>query len=445
MSGLFGISVEKDKEESINGDFFWGTFYQQHLGEEYSGISILNRSGEFIDCVHKGHFRTAFSRDEKIWKNNPLEAIGYCGPAPEPLYTDSKQGEFSLCFSGNIINIAELKQHFKERGQSFVRGDEAELLSKFIAGESNFCAGLYRIMNEVKGSFSVLLLTKEGIYAFSDGRWPLLLGKKNGKIVVATSTAGFANLEIESTENIGGKMLLLKNGGVEQEYNISESPICSFMWVYTAFPADIIEGVPASTVRKKLGSVLARKDIFMGFTPDLVIPVPDSGRFHAIGYHQEFIRQASNGKISKIPEYDEVLLKYPYAGRSFTPQNQEIRELEALIKLIRSGEMYKGKTAVVVDDSIVRGTQARSNLVPKLRSLQLKEVHMRVGNPELISYCPWGKTTKQGELIANIMNMHERREYLDLDSLIYNSVNDLLDCLRESGIEKEVCMDCSRK
>jgi amidophosphoribosyltransferase len=238
----------------------------------------------------------------------------------------------------------------------------------------------------------------------------------------------------------------MKNGSFEQKEIISPEKvqICSFVWVYTAFPNGVFEGIPSSLVRKRLGSSLARRDIENGFIPDIVAPVPDSGRFHAIGYLQEFCRQMNEGKISRIPFYDEVLLKFAYAGRSFIPQTEEARALEAHIKLLTGGEDYTGKIVVICDDSIVRGTQTQTNLVPKLRLMGIEDTHFRISNPELLSHCPWGKTTKKGETLAHRMPKKEDRiNFLGIKSLEYNTVEDLV---RAIGLPREqLCVDCDLK
>jgi amidophosphoribosyltransferase len=175
-----------------------------------------------------------------------------------------------------------------------------------------------------------------------------------------------------------------------------------------------------------------------------VIGIPDSGTFHAIGYHQEFCRQANEGKISKVPLYDLALVKYPYAGRSFIPSTDKERRLEAYIKILSSGRnSFKDKEVVVCDDSIVRGVQIKEGLIPKLRRLGVKGIHLRISNPELWSHCPWGKTTQKGEvLVATYPTESQRIEFLGVDSLKYNTINDLVSAI---GLPKEcLCVDCDR-
>ena len=173
-----------------------------------------------------------------------------------------------------------------------------------------------------------------------------MIGEKEGAVIVASESGGFANLGYRRVRDIEpGEVVLLKNGRWETKGRITPPTVqaCSFYWVYTGFPNNVFEGVPDSLVRKRLGAALAARDIERGFVPDVVIPVPDSGRFHAIGYHQEFCRQMMAGKVARIPLYDELLLKYPYAGRSFIPRDQKQRDKEARIKLLASGEDCTGR------------------------------------------------------------------------------------------------------
>ena len=148
------------------------------------------------------------------------------------------------------------------------------------------------------------------------------------------------------------------------------------------------------------------------------------------------------GKISRIPLYDEGLVKYPYAGRSFTQDTPEAREIEAGIKILPLGERYEGLRVVVCDDSLVRGVQTRTNLVPKLRLLGFAEIHFRIADPELRSACPWGKTTKKGEIfVVEFPTKEERIKTLGVDSLEYNTIDDLAEAI---GIPKEdLCVDCN--
>jgi len=444
MAGLFGISIDKKTYKgNFLEDLFWGTFYHQHLSEAYGGLSTCDEKDIKIR-THRGLFRATFKDDLDDLEGT--EGIGYCGLTREPFLQDSKLGKFSSCFSGNIINLPELVERFKNFGHTFERGDNIEVITKLVAQGEDITDGIKKMTKEIRGAYSLLILAKEGIYAVRCplAHWPLVIGEKEGEIAVASDPGGFSNLGFRIVRDLEpGEIILMKDGKFETKEKMSVERIqfCSFVWVYTAFPSGIFEGIPVSLVRKRLGGALARRDIERGFCPDIVAPVPDSGRFHAIGYFQEFCRQINEGKIKRIPLYDEILLKFPYAGRSFTPQTQEERDLEAQIKLLKSGEKYQDKIVVINDDSIVRGTQTQRNLVPKVRDLGVKEIHFRISNPELFSHCPWGQTTKKGEtLVSRLPLKEERVRFLGIESLEYNTIEDLAEAI---GIPKEkLCVDC---
>lgn len=449
MAGIFGLSVNPEvHRDSFHEDLFWGTFYQQHLGEEFCGLAVFDSDGKLKIETHHGLLRPNFGKRSKEFEG--ISGIGYCGSFEEPFSTTSRVGQIVTCFSGNVINLPELVQSFQSNGHIFVRKDDIEMINILIAQRKDVIEGIERVIKTIiKGAFSLLVLTPGGIYAVRslNGHWPLIIGEKDGATIVASESGGFNNLGFKIVRDLKpGEIVLIKNGQWESKKILLEEEIqiCSFLWVYTAFPNARICGIPASLVRKKLGATLARRDIERGFIPDIVAPVPDSGRFHAIGYHQEFCRQIIEGKINRVPLYDEILLKYPYAGRSYTPQTKEARDKEAHIKLLTSGEDYTGLTVVVCDDSIVRGTQTQTNLVPKLKSLGFREIHLRISNPELLSYCPWGKTTKRGDTLAERMpSIQERIRFLGVKSLEYSTIDDLVEAINIP--QNQLCIDCDLK
>jgi len=445
MPGLFALSIDPGKfNGSFLEDMFWGTFYHQHLGEDYAGLSTF-RDGEFKIRTHRGRFRATFSGD--LEGLDGTEGIGYCGCVREPYYAESRLGELAACFAGNLRNLVDLTARFKSAGHVFTRGDDIEVITKLTAQGEDLVGGIRNLIREMDGALSLMILTGEGIYVARcpAGRWPLVIGEKEGAVVAASESGGFTNLGYRRIRDVEpGEIVLLKNGRCETRSRIECGPqqVCSFYWVYTGFPNNVTGGVPDSLVRKRLGATLAARDIQRGFIPDVVIPVPDSGRFHAIGYHQEFCRQMMAGRLTRIPLYDELLLKYPYAGRSFIPQDQLKRDKEARIKLLASGEDCAGKVVVVCDDSIVRGTQTQMDLVPKLRQAGVKEIHLRISNPELRSHCKWGKTTRKGELLVDrIPALDDRAKFLGVEDLEYNTIPDLAAAI---GRPLEgLCVDCS--
>jgi len=446
MAGLFGLSVDpKAYQGEFSEDFFWGTLYQQHLGEEYAGIA-LSKNGNIEIQSYPGLFNSNFYN--KMVTLEGTEAIGYCGSQEEPFRQKSKLGEIAACFSGNITNCSRLMEEFFNFGHTLERGDEIEVIVKFIAQGRDTVDGIARMSKKVEGSYALLVLGAEGMYAATfSGHWPLVIGEKKGALAIATDPSGFDNIGFEILRDLApGEIVLIKNGKLETKTIITptRSKICSFLWVYTAFPTGVFRGIPVSLIRRRLGAALAARDIKNGFIPDIVTLVPDSGRHHGIGYFEEFCRQMNEGRIKRIPIFDELLSKYPYAGRSFTPQDEKKRKKTAHFKLLKSSEKkrYQGKVVVVCDDSIVRGNQTQTNLVPKYKALGVSEIHLRISNPELHSYCPYGKTTKKGELFSErFQTKEEKIEFLGVQGLEYNTIDDLV---RVIGLPREVlCVDCN--
>lgn len=445
MPGFVASSIDPDKYQgNFLEDLFGLTFYQQHLGEDYAGFTTYN--GKKINIrTHRGQIRPTFSNDMAGLEG--IMGVGYSGDNREPILVDSKLGEFVICFSGNIINRDELIEKLKDSGHSFAWGGaDIEIIAKLIAQGDGYIDGINRMNSQIQGSYSVSILTPQGIYVFSDpsGRWPLIIGEKNGAVVATTDPCGFANWGFKYKRDLDpGEIIFLRNDNVEIKGKLptAKTQICTFVWVYTNFPTAVFKNVAVSAVRKKLGAALAKRDIEHGFIPDIVAPVPDSGRFCAIGYHQEFCRQINEKKIDRIPVYDEVIIKYPYSGRSYPRSTQATRDLEAHIKQLRSGESYAGKKLVVCDDSVRRGTQIERNLVPKLRDLGVREIHFRISNPDSFSYCKWGKSIKKGELLAaRIPSIKKRSKFLGVNSLEYTTVHELAEAI---GLPLEtLCIDC---
>jgi amidophosphoribosyltransferase len=445
MPGFVVLSIDSKKyRDDFLEDLFGLTFYQQHLGEDYAGFASYN-GGKINIRTHRGMIRSTFSNDMAGLEGTM--GIGYCGDNREPILVDSKLGDFVTCFSGNIINRNESVEKLKASGHSFAWGGvDIEIIAKLIAQGEGYVDGINRMNDGIQGAYSVSVLTPEGIYVFSDpsGRWPLVVGAKNGAVVATTDPCGFANWGFSYERDLEpGEIVLLKDDYSETKGKLlgNKTQICSFVWVYTNFPNAIFKNIAVSAVRKKLGAALARRDIDRGFIPDVVAPVPDSGRFCAIGYHQEFCHQINERKIGRIPLYDEVLMKYPYSGRSYPKSNQEKRDLEAHIKQMRSAESYSDKKLVVCDDSVRRGTQIEKNLVPKLRALGISEIHFRISNPDSFSYCRWGKSIKRGELLAaQIPSIRKRCKFLGINSLEYTTVHELAEAI---GLPLEtLCVDC---
>ncbi|MBN2482790.1 MAG: amidophosphoribosyltransferase [Candidatus Omnitrophica bacterium] len=394
MSGIFGIIAKKDCTQ----DLFYGTDYHTHLGTEYGGLAVLDK--ELIRYIHnisQSQFKSKFYENYKHMRGN--KGIGVISDSDEqPIYLNSKFGPFCIVTAGLIENKEELAAGVLRKGLSFseVSHDGVnvpELIAKLISQGENLVDGIERMFEMIKGSCSLLILNKDGIYAARDrlGYTPLVIGKKENAWAVTAETAAFTNLEFEVIKDLNpGQIVLLNEEGVIEKNSVHNTKqICAFLWIYTGCPASSYEGVNVEVVRERCGRALARRD--KDIEIDVVSGVPDSGIAHAIGYAME----------SKKP-YRRPLIKYtPGYGRSYTPPAQETRDLIARMKLIPIKEIIEGNRIVVCEDSIVRGTQLKNFTVSKLWDCGAKEVHARPACPPLMFPCRFCLSTRsREELVA---------------------------------------------
>jgi len=491
MAGLAAVTVDPTLYEgSFSEDLKRGAFYQQHLGEEHAGVGVSD-GRNLTMWRNSGLFMSNFG--SMSFEENK-DGIAYCGGAKEPFDTGSPLGDVALCFSGNVQNREEVVAQLQTEKRLVRRGDDAEVMTHLIAQGDDVPDGIAKMAQRVEGAFAALVLTPSGTYAAvsATGHWPLILGKKRGAAIVASECGGFGNLGFDVVRDMKpGEVTLLHNGHFETRGMLPRHEkgvqICSFLWVYTAFPNATIFGVPAWLVRKRLGAALARRDIAARFIPHRVMPICDSGRYHAIGYYEEFVRAANKGEIDRVPIYDEPLVKVPHAGWSFRQGTDEQRRVVAHYKQVPlyDGAMHEAllspsgprmadilrdhlmetlaieiadppvledgvgiptedEEIAVLDDSIVRGSQTEEDLAPKIRAMGFAaaHIHLRISNPELLSHCPWGKTTKRGEvLVVRVPDIQARAQALGVGSLAYNTTDDLVAAI---GFPAQVlCMDCS--
>lgn len=426
--GIFAISSKKDTD--ILDDLYLGTFYLQHRGQRYCGLSTYDGKKLKIR-THKGLVKETFAEDLPGLEG--YMGIGHASLwARQPILLDSKLGEFAIGLTGNIINADEIIDRLKKDGHSFATTDDVEVVAKLIAQGKDFVDGIEKMANTIKGAYCIAILTKDGIYIARDKRAynPLVIGKKDGTVAVSSESCSFNNLGISLVRDVApGEILLLKDGEVKTLKTLKSdfTQFCTFEWVYTANASSIIQGLCVDIARKNLGAALARR---YPVEADIVSPVPNSGIGHAIGYVQE----------SGIP-YDRVFAKYDYSGRSYTQPTQKERDWEAKIKLIPVAHKIKGKRIVLCDDSIVRGTQMKNDLVVKLRNSGAKEIHVRIACPPLKAPCKYGISTRsKKELAATGRTVEEIRKYIGVDSLGYNTIEDMEKAL---GMSRDnICLSC---
>ncbi|MFA6600987.1 MAG: amidophosphoribosyltransferase [Candidatus Omnitrophota bacterium] len=426
MSGLFGVVSKKDCVRTL----FYGTDYHSHLGTEFGGIAVLG--DDFVRQIHhigQSQFKSKFYEDYRHIKGT--KGIGVISSFDEqPIYLRSKFGPFCIVTEGLIDNAQLLVDYLLEKGISFAemtrKGtvNATELIGKLITQGRSLVDGIEQMLTLIEGSCSLLILTQEGVLAARDryGYTPLVIGKSEDAWAVTSETCAFPNTGFKVVKHLapGEIVLLTENGMIPKAGPGPEEQICSFLWVYTGFPASNYEGINVEIVREKCGALLAKRDGDIGI--DVVTGVPDSGTAHAIGYAIE----------SKKP-YRRPLVKYtPGYGRSYTPPSQETRDLVATMKLIAIEEIIRGQRIVVCEDSIVRGTQLKNFTIQKLWDAGAKELHVRPACPPLMYPCKFCLSTRSiDELAARKAiralegrDLEDVSEYIETDSPKYRKMVD---------------------
>jgi amidophosphoribosyltransferase len=380
MGGFFGVASRTDCVE----DLFYGTDYHSHLGTKRGGLAAIHSGGftRFIHDITNAQFRSKFEDD--IRKMSGSRGVGVISDfEDQPLIIGSHLGAYAIVTVGVVRNGDALAQEaFRRRTTHFSEmagGDvnPTELIATLINQEATFEAGIARAQEAVEGSCSLLLLTKDGIYAARDriGRTPVVIGCKDGAYAATMETCAFPNLGYEIDCYLGpGEVVRITEKGAEQRRPPAEKmQICAFLWVYYGYPASNYEGINVEAVRNRCGAALARRE---DREVDLVAGIPDSGTGHAIGYANE----------ARVP-YQRPFVKYtPTWARSFMPQDQRIRDVVARMKLIPIQELIEGKRLLFCEDSIVRGTQLK-DIIERLYDCGAREVHMRPACPPLVYGC----------------------------------------------------------
>lgn len=416
MSGFFG-NVSK---ENCVYDVFYGTDYHSHLGTKRAGLAFYNARIGFQRAIHSienDYFRSKFSEDIKTFGANM--GIGIISDTEaQPIIVNSHLGKFAITTVSKINNIDELesrqlkkRQHFAETSQG--GPNPSELVAMMICEADDLVSGIENAFRHIKGSCSLLLLTEKGVIAARDklGRTPIAVGHKENAWAVATESCAFFNLGYETVRDLGpGEIVLLTPEGIEiLRQPDSKMQVCAFLWVYYGYPPSFYEGVNVEACRYRCGAALARRNHTVA---DFVSGIPDSGIAHAVGYSNE----------SRIP-YMRPYAKYtPTWPRSFMPQNQEMRDLVAKMKLIPNRSLVGGKSGVFLDDSIVRGTQLIGN-THDLYEAGIREIHMRIACPPLLYSCEFLNFSRSKNIseLATRKAVRELEGRSDIDITPYNN------------------------
>lgn len=383
MGGIFGAVSKTD----ITADLFFGTDYHTHLGARRGGMAVYAPETGFQRAIHNienAPFRTKFGDDMDAMHGNM--GIGCISDTdPQPVMVRSHLGSYVLTTVGRINNAEDLVEDIISRGghfneQSGGQLNPTELVASLINQCDTIAEGIRYAQKQIDGSMTLLLMTREGLYAARDyhGRTPLILGHKEGAYCAAFESFSYMNLGYRYVRDLGpGEIVFLTPDSCEtlKEPN-KKMKICAFLWIYYGYTTSCYEGVNVEVMRNNCGALLARRD--KGIDVDYVAGVPESGNGHAIGYANE-----SGIKFAR------PFIKYtPTWVRSFTPAKQSIRDLTAHMKLIPVEQLIRGKKLLFLDDSVVRGTQMR-NTVEFLYNNGAKEVHIRSASPPSMFGCKY--------------------------------------------------------
>ena len=464
MGGFFGVAAKDD----CVFDLFFGTDYHSHLGTRRGGMAVYGENGfdRSIHNIENAPFRTKFDKDVQEMK-------GYLGIGcisdyePQPLIVRSHHGTYAITTVSKINNTDEIVSTIFDNGNShFLEmsgGDvnPTELVAALINQKENLIEGIHYALETIDGSLTLMVMTPKGIYAARDkyGRTPITIGKKDDAYCIAFEKFSYLNLGYQDYKELGpGEIDVVTPEGVKTLIAPGKDmKICTFLWVYYGYPSSSYEGVSVEQMRYRCGQKMAKRD---HVRPDTVAGVQDSGIAHAVGY----------SNASGIP-YSRPFIKYtPTWPRSFMPTIQSKRNLIAKMKLIPVHDLIRGKRLMLIDDSIVRGTQMRET-TEFLYQSGASEVHIRSACPPLVYGCKYlnfSRSSSEMDLITRRViarlegtedvsdevlqqytdpespkydtMVEEIRKELDFTSLRYNRLDDMLEAV---GIPKEnLCTYC---
>ena len=413
MGGFFGVASKKD----CVFDLFFGTDYHSHLGTRRAGMAVYSKQSGYDRAIHNienAPFRTKFDKDLNEMQGEL--GIGCISDyEPQPLIVRSHHGTYAIMTVGKINNTDKIVDEiFKKGNAHFLEmsgGDinATELVASVINQKENLVEGIQYAQELIEGSMTLLLLTDKGIYAARDrlGRTPVTIGKKEDAYCVSFESFAYLNLGYTDVRELGpGEIVVVTPEHVQTLVRPgSKMKICTFLWIYYGYPSSSYEGISVEKMRYNCGTLLAKRD---HVRPDNVAGVPDSGIAHAIGYSNE----------SGIP-FSRPFIKYtPTWPRSFMPTIQSQRNLIAKMKLIPVHDLIQNKSLLLIDDSIVRGTQLRET-TEFLYQSGAKEVHIRPACPPLLYGCKYlnfSRSSSEMDLITRrvIKEMEGENKYPDL-------------------------------
>jgi amidophosphoribosyltransferase len=435
---LFGVYAPGEDVARLT---FFGLYSLQHRGQESSGIATAD--GERIHTYTKmGLVAQAFDEtvlsqlcgDIAIGHNRYSTTGSSRAGNAQPIVVEGPAGKLALGHNGNIVNARELRQQLEEQGHDFSTTTDSEIIAYLILSSTRktWNERIRHAMRRLVGAYSLVLLTEDSLYGVRDplGVRPLCLGRLDGGWVLASESCALDHIGAQFLRDVEpGEIVVINSKGMrsyKDRRNTTKRGLCIFEYIYFARPDSMIAGRRVYSAREAMGAGLAREH---PVAADLVIGVPDSATTAGIGYSQE----------SGIP-FTEGLLKNRYVGRTFIEPDQRIRELGVKLKFNPMPERLEGKSVVLVDDSIVRGTTT-PRVISLLRRAGVKEVHMRICAPPIRHPCFLGvDMASSWELIAAYKEVPEIAQFIGADTLGYMSLEGLIEAV---GLPRELfCLAC---
>ena len=436
MCGIAGVFNNDHASQYV----FLQIYSLQHRGQESAGIASFD--GKELRVVKKpGRVLEKINQEDLDYLKGNI-AIGHVrystagdsgGINAQPIVRETPFGRMAVVHNGNITNFPSLREELISKGISFNYSSDTELFLALLEDESlgaDFFQRLFNGLNRLEGAFSALIIGEGMLIAVRDpyGFRPLLIGRKGDTLLFASESCAFDIVEGELIREIQpGEAVIIDESGLKSLFPFEKkrSAKCIFEFVYFSRPDSYIFGEYAYRIRKELGKKLALED---DVRADYVVPVPDSGVVPALGYSE----------VSGIP-FEMGLIRNHYVGRSFIEPTDELRNLRVLMKLSPNRAVIEGRSIVVVDDSLVRGTTSR-RIVAMLRRAGAREIHLRIASPPVIGPCYYGiDTPTREELIANRMSVEGIKEFIGVDSLKYLSLEGLRSCVEDSSGFCDAC------
>lgn len=440
--GVFGIYRHSEAAQLT----YFGLYALQHRGQESAGISVAKEKDKIYSHKGMGLVHDIFTTEDlkRIEGGSAIGHVRYSTTGEsvlsnaQPFVVQHKGRAYAVAHNGNFVNAHILKNELEENGSIFQTTMDSEVfLHLFVKNlkQGNVVEAVQKAVAKIKGAYSLVLLTCKGeVIGVKDpnGFRPLALGKLHGHYVLSSETCAFDLVQAEFVRELEpGEIVIINEDGVtsiKHEPPMPKRSLCIFEYIYFARPDSTIFGRNVYQMRKDLGRSLAKE---APVDADFVMPFPDSGNYAAIGYAEE----------SGIP-FEMAMIRNHYVGRSFIQPTQSMRDFAVRVKLNPVRELIRNKEIIIIEDSIIRGTTAKTR-VKALKDLGAKKVHMRISCPPHRYPCHYGiDFSTRGELIAALKTGHELTSFLGLDSLHYLSIDGMLEASGVKEPENNFCKAC---